>query len=206
MSNNNFVKGECRHCAGHLEFPADAAGATTACPHCGQQTELVPSVSPNKTNRSSRVVFGAGLAGLAVFVVVAGIAAAVFLVKPSGHSKISETQAASPVLTATSTVPVAPAVEAEERTNDYAIAAIKLEKTPGSSLVYVTGKIRNLTGHQRFGVKIEFGLLDAGGRAVGKATDYQPVLEPNGDWRCKALVMDSKAASARLDSIHEDQR
>ena len=94
----------------------------------------------------------------------------------------------------------------EQRTNDFAIAAIKLEKTPGSSLVYVTGKIRNLNSRQRFGVKIEFGLFDTNDTAVGKATDYQAMLESNGDWRFKAMVMESKAASARLNSVVEDRQ
>jgi len=36
----------------------------------------------------------------------------------------------------------------------------KLEKTSGSSLVYVTGTIRNDSERQRFGVKVEFSLFD----------------------------------------------
>ena len=208
MSNNNFAKGECRHCAGHLEFPADAVGATIECPHCGQPTELVAPISTNKNNGSSRAWLGIGVAVLVVFV---GLAVAIFLIKKTGRSAILETQTAPAMQTnnsaATSVSPVVqPKPLDEERTNDFSISAIKLEKTPGSSLVYVTGKIRNLSSRQRFGVKVEFGLFDTNENAVGQATDYQAVLEPNGDWRFKAMVMDSKAVSARLNSIIEDQQ
>ena len=92
----------------------------------------------------------------------------------------------------------------EERTNDFAISVIKLEKTPGSSLVYVTGKIRNLNSRQRFGVKIELELLNTNNLVVGRATDYHPLLDPQSDWRFRALVMESKVTSVRFKSILED--
>jgi hypothetical protein len=91
------------------------------------------------------------------------------------------------------------------QTNDFALLPFALEKTPGSSLVYIIGTVRNLTDHQRFGVKLEFWLLDTNDQAIGSATDYQSVLEPRGEWRFKALVMESKAMSARLSSIVEDK-
>lgn len=208
MSNRNFVKGECRRCAGHLEFPAEAAGETIACPHCGQPTELVAPIFPNKINRSSRMRLAIAIAALAV---VAGLAAGYLWMQKAGTGTISTTRTApatlsgiSVVATVSSVVPAKPPVE--ELTNDFAISPVKLEKAPDSSLVYVTGKIRNLTNRQRFGVKIEFGLFDTNDTAVGKATDYQPVLEPNGDWHFKAMVMESKTASARLSSIVEDRQ
>jgi uncharacterized OB-fold protein len=208
MSDINFVKGECRRCAGHLEFAAAAVGETIACPHCGQRTELIASVSPDKINgsRSKRLVIAA-----VVLVALSGLTAEFFLEKKTGGGAVSETQAAPAATSNASGLPVTSSVmqpkpPVEQRTNDFAIAAIKLEKTPGSALVYVTGKIRNLNSRQRFGVKIEFGLFDTNDTAVGKATDYQAMLESNGDWRFKAMVMESKAASARLNSVVEDRQ
>jgi hypothetical protein len=52
-------------------------------------------------------------------------------------------------------------------------------------------------------VKIELRLLDSNDLIIGRTTDYQAVLEPNGDWGFKALVMESKAAGARFGSIRE---
>ena len=105
----------------------------------------------------------------------------------------------------TATNPPAVKVVEENTTNGFALSALKLEKTPGSSLTYVTGTIRNLNDRQRFGVKAEFNLLATNGLAAGKASDYAPTLEKNGAWKFKALVMESKAASATLNSIREDQ-
>ena len=207
MSNNNFVKGECRHCGGHLEFPANAAGETVECPHCGRPTELNATISPDKPKSFRRMGFGLGIA---VFLIGVGLAAVLVRQKGKGPGVVSETQTvpASPTNNSAATVtpPASPVMApGEERTNDFAISAVRLEKTPGSSLVYVTGKVGNLSGRQRFGVKVEFGLFDTNDNPVGKATDYQPVLEPHGDWRFKAMVMETKAVSARLNLIQEDQ-
>lgn len=90
-------------------------------------------------------------------------------------------------------------------TNSFAVSAIKLEKTPGSSLVYATGLIRNLSDKQRYGVKVELGLSDTNDRPLGKATDYHQILEPNSDWHFKALVLDSKTTAAHLNVVLEDQ-
>jgi hypothetical protein len=207
MSNDQFLKGECRQCAGHLEFPAAAAGQTIACPHCGQPTVLAAPVSANRVSSARRL----WLTLAAGAIILIGVAA-VFLSSKKSDGTVDSGNAAVPaILEKASAVPmvakvVKPKPSDEQRTNDFAISPFKLEKTPGSSLVYVTGKIRNLTSRQRFGVKIEFGLFDTNGSVVGKASDYQPVLDPNGDWRFKALVMESQAASARLNTIAEDQQ
>jgi hypothetical protein len=87
----------------------------------------------------------------------------------------------------------------------FEIGPIALEATPGSSLVYAVGTIRNPADRQRFGVRIELDLLDASGTKIGTAKDYQGVLEAKGQWRFKALVLESHAASAILGSISEEK-
>ena len=191
MSQTEFSKCACRHCAGHIEFPAEASGQTIACPHCGQPTEL-PPVSLKKSPRSLMIV------GIVLMVVVIIAAAILFLKRPAPVSVPEK------IISAATNLPAAKVIE-ENTTNGFALAALKLEKTPGSSLVYVTGTIRNLNDRQRFGVKAEFALLATNGAAAGKASDYAPTLEKNGVWKFKALVMESKAASATLNSIREDQ-
>lgn len=93
----------------------------------------------------------------------------------------------------------------ETLTNDFIITAGQLEPTPGSSLVYVTGKVRNPTDRQRFGVKVRFALRDASGALIGSATDYEPVIDPQGEWSFKAMVMESKTVTAQLSGISEDK-
>jgi hypothetical protein len=82
---------------------------------------------------------------------------------------------------------------------------VTIEKTPGSSLVYAVGTVKNPEVRQRFGVRVELDLLDARGEKVGTAKDYQQVLEPGAEWHFKALVVESKAASAKVAAIKEDQ-
>jgi hypothetical protein len=202
MSNNHFIKGECRHCAGHLEFPADAAGETVACPHCGQPTVLAAGTAEQKRTR----LFWLGVL-LTVVVMLNALAAVYFLTGQPAHQPPAETKpAAVPATPAPAAVPAPPPPPAyAEQTNEFGISPLKLETTPGSSLVYVTGTVRNLADRQRFGVKIEFQLLDTNDLAIGRATDYQSVLEPQGGWSFRALVMESKAVSARFSAISEQQ-
>jgi len=198
MSTDNFVKGECRACGGHLEFPAEAAGETIECPHCGKPTKLAAGAAPNQAGISRRKRLA-----IAVALFLAAVVPTLLLVLNKPHAAASSALVTKAVSTNT---PAAPAVPADEiRTNDFAVSAIRLEKTPGSSLVYVTGKIRNLGDRRRFGVRVELNLFDKNARPIGLAKYYQPLLEPGAEWHFKAMVMESKVVSARLNSIHEEQ-
>jgi hypothetical protein len=208
MSNSDFVKGACRHCAGHLEFPANAAGQTVPCPHCGRPTVLVPGISPNKHAGSRRIWPGIILGGC---LVAAGVAGAFFYLQ-SHQGANPESKPAPAAVPATNSSVVATPIPAPppkprslETTNDFAIMPFKLEKTAGSSLVYVVGTVQNLSDQQRFGVKVQFSLFDTNDIPVGSATDYQSVIDPHGEWRFKALVMESKAAAARFAAIVEEK-
>ena len=214
MSVEYFVKGECRHCAGHLEFPAAAGGQTIPCPHCGQPTELRASVLEHKKRGPNPRLLAAVLVAL---VMAAGTA--VLLLKPkTPPSAPPESQPPATMAVATpAPAPVPPVAVApvappppelkpgEVLTNDFDISPLKLEKTPGSSLVYVTGRVRNLTGQQRFGVKVVFQLFDTNDTPTGEATDYQSVLDPQGYWDFKAMVMEAKTATAKFGTIQEDK-
>jgi hypothetical protein len=210
MANRDYIKSACRHCAGHIEFPAEAAGQTVVCPHCGQATELASDGSPNKTRSSRRLWLG--IIG-AVCLVAAGVLGALWLMQQAGKGGVSDesptavasSNANPQVASPNSSVAIPLATAFREQTNAFDILPFKLASTPGSSLVYVTGAVQNLSGRQRFGVKIVFGLYDTNGHAVGSAEDYQSVLDPHADWRFRALVIQSKTASARFNSISEAQ-
>ena len=193
MQPTKFSKCECRHCKGHIEFPNEAGGETIPCPHCGQMTELPALVKAGgKFWRNLLIIW-------TTIVVVTVAIVEMRTLKKSTMVSAPEKISSPPTNT--------PAVQPSDEivTNSFAISSFKLEKTPGSSLVYVTGSLRNLNDKQRFGVKIVFGLLATNQSAVGTASDYAPTLEANGHWKFKALVMESKAASASLNSIREDQ-
>ena len=213
MSASDFLKGACRRCAGHIEFPAPLAGQTVTCPHCGQPTELVPLTAPAKPAGSGRLRLGIG-AACVVLACLAGAfgywhwqKAGSVPVWPAQRLTAAPSTNANPAV-ATITAPVPPPRPKPPPvaiTNDFAIMPFKLEKTPGSSLVYVTGTVRNLSDQQRFGVKVQFALFDTNDLPVGSATDYQSLIDPRGEWRFRALVMESKAVSAQFGSIAEEK-
>jgi hypothetical protein len=204
MSAEQHFKCACRHCGGHIEFPAHASGRIVSCPHCGKATELAATPSQSQRRRK-RLLLGFGV--LPAVLAVAG-AAALFLSKKNdaGGREIPTSTVHTNPVTASAVAPEQPAKRAEETlTNSFAISAFQLKKTTGSSLVYVTGTVRNEGNQQRYGVKINFVLFDTDENAAGKASDYRAVLEPHAVWNFKALAIGSKAASAHFDSIQETQ-
>jgi hypothetical protein len=204
MPNNEFVKGTCEYCDGHLEFMPEAVGQSITCPHCGK---LIILKADGKRKKSG---VGAGiLVGIIIIVCLAGagLAGWYFLNQKALSKPEAEKSPASTTNLTAKTHSPAPAPEPKPvaTTNDFAILPYKLEKTAGSSLVYVTGAIRNLSDRQRFGVKIEFGLFDTNDLPAGSATDYQSVMEPRAVWSFHALALGSKTASVQLNSIAEDK-
>jgi hypothetical protein len=89
--------------------------------------------------------------------------------------------------------------------DDLKVGPVTLEKSKGSSLVYAVGVLRNDSAHQRFGVNLELELADARGNKAGTAKDYRAVLEPRQEWRFRALVLDSKAVSAKVATVREEE-
>jgi hypothetical protein len=200
MSRLKYLKGECSHCGGPIGFPADSIGSTASCPHCSLPTELTlarpkdePSL-PSKTivwTVAAVLILGLGL-----------IAAMVALHMAEKRVRPKPEQAAMQVA-------AAPATNAEPAPEDPIVKAgfraspITLEQGQGTSLVYAIGTLTNAANRQRFGVKVELDLLDDAGQKIGGAKDYQQVIEPHGEWQFKALVVDSKAKSAKLVAVNE---
>jgi len=52
-------------------------------------------------------------------------------------------------------------------------------------------------------VKVELEVLGALGAKVGTATDYIEVIEPDKEWKFKALVTDRTATAARVMRVTE---
>ena len=205
MNRTKYLKGACQHCAGHLEFPAEMVGLPIPCPHCGQQTELLLVVPPEESaiprkallwTFSAMVVLGLGFGG------------ALIALKRAQRLAERQSQPAPttmlPAERATSQTEGDPKKESAAE-NGFVVSEIKLEKNAGSSLVYALGTAKNSSKKQRFGVKIEIDLFDGANQKVSTATDYRQVLDSEEQWAFKALVIDSKAISAQLKSIKEEQ-
>jgi hypothetical protein len=194
MTKSDYAKCDCRHCAGHIEYPADAAGQTVTCPHCGQATELPVVVKSRRQVSRWIVVPWAAI-----------VAATVATMMLKRHALVTAPDKVVNQSVVPAQPPVVKASEETTTTNGFAVSPLKLEKTPGSSLVYVTGMVRNLTDKERFGVKAEFDLVDSNGISAGTASDYAQTIAAHDTWKFKALVMESRAAQATLAGVGEEQ-
>jgi hypothetical protein len=194
MSQTKSLRGECQHCGEPLQFAAEAVGLTADCPHCGQPTDLllaVPRTEPTVPMKT--IIFTV----IAILILVGGLIAAMVAVKRLQREAEQRRGAV-----ATADGKRAQVADPFARLG-FQVSAVTLEKTPGSSLVHAVGTIRNQTARRLFGLKVELEVLDSGGGKIGTATDYQPALEPQAAWNFKALVLDAKAAGARIVAITE---
>jgi hypothetical protein len=195
MTTTKNIRGECQHCGGQFDFPAEQAGLTADCPHCSQPTELLLAPPPEETAPAiskKPIVFIA----LAVVIGVVGIIGAQLAIKRAkrmvGAPESEPAAASAPVK------PLGPFAG-----QHFEISETRFESAPGSKVVYARGTVTNTAAQQRFGVKVELELLDASGQRVGGASDYASVVEPNGTWNFRAMVMEPRAASARISAIKE---
>ena len=203
MNKTKFLKGECQHCQGHLEFPAEIVGLTAECPHCGQQTDLLLATPPEEST-GSRV--GMVWAIIGIVILGLGLAGALVALKRAQKWAVQQKQQAAAAAASQTNLPLETVATADPQAqNGFEVSAVELQKAPGTSLVYAVGTLKNTSEHKRFGVKIELELLDAGQQKVGTATDYQQVMETNATWRFKALVVNSQASAAKVAAVKEDQ-
>jgi hypothetical protein len=204
MLPDHYLKSRCRHGAGAARYPGNTARRALPCPHCGKTTASTAATSSEAGFSTQRL-----LVAMVVIALIAG-GAALWLSKPGGHAPetkvvTSPTNPSNPPVAEVNTVTNAPEPQPQLATNDFAVMPFTLERTPGSSLVYVTGVIRNVSSRQRFGVKVTFGLFDTNEEPVGTATDYHEVIEPHADWSFRAMVIPSRAATVQFNSIEEEK-
>lgn len=81
------------------------------------------------------------------------------------------------------------------------VVSFELQKNQGTSLVYVTGKVKNNTDVQHTSVRVDFKLFDASDKQIGNASDYIMILEPKQEWDFKALVVEPEVARVEVDKI-----
>ncbi|MEK7706472.1 MAG: hypothetical protein AAB380_00545 [Verrucomicrobiota bacterium] len=73
-----LLNGQCGVCGGQIEFPAEAAGTTAECPHCGKPTELFLAVPPPaRTVPVKTVIYTA----IAILILIGGLVAAIIALK-----------------------------------------------------------------------------------------------------------------------------
>jgi hypothetical protein len=86
------------------------------------------------------------------------------------------------------------------------IGKVEIDQPKGSGLRYAVGTLKNDSDHSRYGITIELTLLDKNNQPLPtKASDYLQMLEPRKEWRFRALVVDSKAVSVKVNSVREEE-
>jgi hypothetical protein len=205
MPGTKYLKGECAHCGGHLEFPAEAAGMTADCPHCGKETELLLAAPKDEGGIPARIIVWTIVA---VLVLGAGLGAAMYALKRAQRWAERQKQVAAPIQTSTAAptnpppVEVAPDVIAQA---GFRVSEVKLEKAPGTSLVHAVGTLENISTKTRYGVTVQLELLNGEGKKIGTSTDYQNAMEPGAKWTFQAPVVNSKATSVKVSGVSEQQ-
>ena len=48
MTKTKRLRGECQHCGGSLQFPAESIGLMAQCPRCAEETELMLAMPPQE--------------------------------------------------------------------------------------------------------------------------------------------------------------
>jgi ribosomal protein S27E len=216
MSDSKYLKGSCQHCNNHIEFPAEASGSVVSCPHCGSQVTLIADTSTAPQKSSQPTALFAIIGTVAIIALIGG---GLFFWKqkrgstPSRSSipmaaNINSNSADQSVTTTSNTNATSSAQTGTKKPkspSDLTVGDIQLQQTKGSSLVYANGTLKNDSDYQRFGIRLELDLFDAKGQKLStKAQDYINVIEPHHDWQFHALVVDSKAKSAKVGSIKEE--
>jgi len=198
MSTKN-LSGECEHCGGRFEFPAAAAGVTGECPHCRQQTECLLASPPDEKAPAptTAVIYTV----VAVVILVGGLLGA-FLALNRAQRLVAQQQVTRP--SAGVVNPSRPAADPFAQIG-FRVSPVTLEPASGTSPVYAQGTLVNTTNRQRLGVKVELDLFDTRGQWVAHASDYESVIELNAAWKFRALVVEPKAAAAKITAITESK-
>lgn len=206
--NQSYLKGACEKCGAHIEFPAQGCGQSIPCPHCGQNTHLLPSEFPQNeiAAKKRRPVFLIAACCLALIAALAfGIFAASRNQSGPPQETISKAKVELTALPKPSTPKIKkPAAKPEFESNNLQAFRVALEKSENSRLIYATGAIRNQSARQRFGVKVQLELLDEQGGKLGSASDYVQIIEPRKEWKFRAMVTEPIAVSVKVISITEE--
>ena len=194
MSATKFLRGECQHCGGHLEFPADATGTTADCPHCRQPTELLLSIGePTPAQTPVKAIL---FTIIACVILLGGIIGALLALQRA-RRMAADRQTFQTVVT--NTVAVNPF--AAQR---FFASPVTLEKTPGGSIVRAVGTLKNLSPQRRFAVRVEIEVKGDAGKLLEPATDYATAIEPGATWTFKAMVLAKGAATGQVSLIKEE--
>jgi hypothetical protein len=193
MNPTKRLTGACSECGGSIEFQAELVGTMTQCPRCRKQTELTLAVPPEEPAVPGRILFWT-IAAIVMMV----LALVVTIVGVNHYAKLAASQKARAA--------AAQGTDDTTKPAGFEVSAISLAKGQDGNGLNAVGTVVNTSDRKRSRVSLELELLDAGGKEVGIAKAYRPVLEPGAKWQVKVSVAGApEAVSARVASIKEGQ-
>jgi hypothetical protein len=176
---------------------------TAECPHCSQETELLLARPKDEGGIPKRIIAWTVVTAL---VLGGGLGAAIYALKRAERWAEGKRQAITPVQTSNAAVanPVEPPPPDPIAQAGFRVSEIKLEKE--NSVVHATGTLENVSTNVRYGVRIEFDVLDSDGKKIGTTFDMnRETIDPKAKWTFHALVLGKKAASVRATKVSEQQ-
>ena len=197
MSATKVLNGQCQHCGGHIEFPAEAAGASAECPHCHQTTELFLSAVETDATDSKAGTKTIIFIVLACLILLGGLGGAIIALKRAKRMAEGRPSAHPAAVTNVLANPFAD--------KNFSATDVILQKASGSSLIHAVGAVKNLSTDRRFAVRVEIELKDGDGQLLDPAKDYTATIEPGAVWNFKAMVNAKTAKTARVSAITEDK-
>ena len=147
MQPESYLRCPCKNCGGNVEFPEEGIGQSIACPHCGEETELVRCVvtSFKKNSPRKRTLLFAGLIPLAL---AAAIAFGFFAARQQPEPATKPVETASETQAEDVPTSINLGKSPASAWNDLKPGKVTLEKA-GSRLIYAVGAIRNESDRQR---------------------------------------------------------
>lgn len=167
------------------------------CPHCHFTTPLPAAPNPKAPKRPP-----AAAVALVMIILVAAIGYGTWRTHlappPSAEAAPS---APSPAANRASAVAPVPTVKVW---NGLQGGAVTLKKGSEGNLEYAVGELANVSGQQKFGVKVVVDLFDGAGAKIGSATDYASSIDAGKTWKFRALVAQRGAVRAELTEVTEN--
>jgi hypothetical protein len=111
-ARTKHLLGECQHCGGSLEFPAESIGLMAPCPRCGEQTELMLVTPPEEPIVPRRVIVWTALT---IALLIGGLIVVLVELKRVERRAAAQRQRPAAATQVATNTPAQPAPNSERR-------------------------------------------------------------------------------------------
>ena len=195
------LRGQCQHCGGRFDFPAEMIGTGGTCPHCGKDTEMMLEKPKVESDVPKRMVV---YCIVAIAILGLGLVATTYALKRA--RSIAKVRNPAGALTQAASSQRASGGPFLIQTNDFYISAATVQKTAGEPLPLAVGVLSNGLSRPRLGVRLTFDVLDGRGQKIGTTMDSIILVEPLGKWNFRAPLLQTNAAGVQFAHIHEEKQ